>query len=102
MDQAYCNYERMDRMQETSQYFVIRLKKNTLLYDPEAQVIPPNSVVQEDQHACLGFASKYIQHVFRFLLKPLLSYIEQLELFFRWIKQHLQVKQLFGTNQNAV
>jgi IS4 transposase len=26
----------------------------------------------------------------------------RVELFLRWIKQHLQVKQLFGTTQNAV
>ena len=26
----------------------------------------------------------------------------QVELFFRWIKQHLRVKAFFGTNQNAV
>jgi IS4 transposase len=26
----------------------------------------------------------------------------QIELFFRWIKQHLRIKAFFGTNENAV
>jgi hypothetical protein len=125
MDRGYCNYERMDWMQETNQYFVIRWKKNTLLYDPEAQAISENSVVREDQRAYLGSASKHTQHAFR-----IVSFLDdhgnmihvatnlfslsaetnaelyrarwRVELFFRWIKQHLQMKQLFGTTQNAV
>jgi IS4 transposase len=125
MDRGYCNYARMDWMQETNQYFVIRLKKNTLLYDPEDLAIPANSVVRGDQHACLGSASKHTQQVFRIvsfqddhgnmihvatnLFSLPAEIIAQLyrarwwvEVFFRWIKQHLQVKQLFGTTLNAV
>jgi hypothetical protein len=126
MDRGYCNYERMDWMQETNQYFVIRLKKNALLYDPEVQVIPEEcSSVQEDQHARLGSSSKRTQHSFRIVsfqddhgnmlhvatnlfslsaetIAELYRARWRVELFFRWIKQHLQVKQLFGTTPNAV
>lgn len=125
MDRAYCNYERMDWMQETRQYFVIRLKKNTCLLNPEEQPILEESSILADQRAHLGSLSNHSQHAFRivsfpddngnilhvatnlfFLSADVLAEMYRarwrVELFFRWIKQHLQVKQLFGTTQNAV
>jgi hypothetical protein len=125
MDRGYCKYERMDWMQEESQYFVIRLKQNALLYDPEPQSIPEKSAILADQQAYLGSASKQTQHRFRIVsfsddhgnvihvasnlfslpaetLAELYRARWRVELFFRWIKQHLQVKQLFGTTPNAV
>ncbi len=112
-------------MQETRQYFVIRLKHNTLLVSPEIQAIPEESTILVDQHAQLGSLSHHTQHSFRIVSflddngntlhvatnlfsLPVDAIAEmyrarwRIELFFRWIKQHLQVKQLFGTTQNAV
>jgi hypothetical protein len=125
MDRAYCPYERMDWMLETNQYFVIRLKKNTVLLDPEEQETPENPQVLVDQLAHLGSFSKATKHPFRIVsfyddhgnilhvatnlftlsvdaIAELYRARWRVELFFRWIKQHLQVKQLFGTTQNAV
>jgi len=28
--------------------------------------------------------------------------IQEIELFFKWIKQHLRIKSFFGTSENAV
>jgi IS4 transposase len=43
---------------------------------------------------CLGGFTRTVAHLYRCRW--------QVELFFKWIKQHLRIKSLFGTFENAV
>ncbi len=128
MDRGYLDFERLYRLHEAGSFFVTRAKSDLKAERRYSHPIDRSSGVIFDQTVILlGYYShkefpvpirriKYVDPkssqrlVFltnQFTL-PALSIADlyrcrwQVELFFKWIKQHLRIKAFFGTSENAV
>jgi hypothetical protein len=131
MDRGYLDFGRLFSMDQASAFFVIRAKRNTVYqrrYSHPVSSAAQASGVKCDQTIVLtGVKAKddYPQPLrrikyhdsktdktFNFLtnnftipaqtVADLYRYRWQVELFFKWIKQHLRIKAFFGTSENAV
>ncbi len=128
MDRAYLGFQRLYHLHQSSAVFVIRSKTNTKLRRLYSHAVDKATGVKCDQTVVLtGFYSKkdYAEKLrrikyydaengrsFVFLtnqfLLPAVAIAERyryrwrVEIFFKWIKQHLRIKQFFGTSENAV
>ena len=129
MDKGYFDLARMHKIKEQCGYFVIRKKKfvkvtrcSTNSLDGESDGVRADYIVTfrgrwarknyPDQIRLIKFYDYPTEKAFSFLtnnftLPPLLIcrlYKErwQIELFFRWVKQHLRVTKFYGTSLNAV
>lgn len=127
-DRAYLDFERLYKIERCSAYFVIRAKSNTKFKRMYSNKVDKSIGVRCDQIGKLsGFYTskdypeklrrvKYYDgetnRTFVFLTnnmdisadKVALLYKKrwQIELFFKWIKQHLKIKSFWGTSENAV
>jgi len=128
MDRGYLDYERLFMLNQTPAFFIVRSKANTRLrrlyslpVDKSCGLRCDQIVVPEGFYAKKAYPAKlrrikYFddQHnknlVFltnHFTLSAL-TVAElyrcrwQIELFFKWIKQHLRIKAFYGTSENAV
>jgi len=127
-DRGYVDFERLYRITQLSSYFVIRSKKNMQFECSEYRSVNASTGVMSDQVGVLvGFyTSKHYPEKLRrvvfydaemdrtfiflsnnFELPPeqialLYKNRWQIELFFKWIKQHLKIKSFWGTTENAV
>ena len=129
MDRAYNDFERLYRIHQIPAFFVIRAKKN-LAYrrvktyrpsDKEAgvrsdQLIRLTGVksanLYPEQLRRISFVDLKLNKRFVFLTNhfklPAIVITEiyrkrwQIELFFKWIKQHLKIKSFYGNSANAV
>jgi len=128
MDRGYLDFERLYRLTLAAAFFVTRTKENVLLQRRYSHTVDPTSGVKSDQTVVLatpGSIKHYpaalrrvryfdAEHQ-RFLVfltnnfgLPALTIADpyksrwQVELFFKWIKQHLRIKRFFGTSENAV
>jgi len=128
MDRAYLDFGRLYNMHQSSAYFVIRKKTNTSFRRLYSNKVEKSTGVRCDQIILLsGFYSKkaypeklrrvkyfdietgrslnFLTNQFAF---PALTIAElyrcrwQVEIFFKWIKQHLRIKAFYGTTENAV
>jgi hypothetical protein len=128
MDRAYVDFERLYRFTLSSAFFVVRTKSNVLLQRRYSQAVDKTTGVRSDHTViltALDSATAYpdaLRRVtyldvetrkrFKFLTNnftlPALTIAQaykcrwQVELFFKWIKQHLRIKAFFGTSENAV
>jgi uncharacterized protein DUF4372/DDE family transposase len=128
MDRGYIDFERLYVFTLCSAFFVVRSKENVLLQRRYSHPVDKNTGVQSDQTvilAAFNSAKAYpdaLRRVsyydaetgkrLRFLTNNfVLSALTiariyrsrwQVELFFKWIKQHLRIKAFFGTSENAV
>lgn len=128
MDRAYLDFKRLYQLHQSSAIFVTRSKTNTGLRRIYSHEVDKNTGVQLDQTVALtGFYSQkdYPEKLRRikyfdsetgrslnfltnqFTLPPstiaeLYRYRWRVEIFFKWIKQHLRIKKFFGTSENAV
>jgi len=127
-DRGYVDFERLYRITQLGSYFVIRSKKNMQFECSEYRSVNASMGVMSDQvGALIGFytSKQYpkklrkvvfydaeMDRTFIFLsnnfeLPPeqialLYKNRWQIELFFKWIKQHLKIKSFWGTTENAV
>lgn len=128
MDRAYLDFERLHLFTELLAFFVIRAKKNLKFRRVYSRDVDRTTGLQCDQAIQLltplslkGYpdklrrvkyfdAEKETHLVFltnNFVL-PAMSIALlykcrwQIEIFFKWIKQHLRIKAFFGTSENAV
>jgi IS4 transposase len=122
-DRGYVDMERMDLLHESGRFFVIRLRKNMerRAWKSLRRLQTIDSPVLEDGTCFIGKAKNRfrvvsfrdakgrtihvvtnLMHVSAEVIAELYKARWQVELFFRWIKQHLNVKRLFGTTPNAV
>lgn len=128
MDKAYIDFTRLYRINQASAFFVVRAKKNTKtkrIYSNEKE---KSSGVKYDQMVKLTgkqTVKKYPEKLrmvkycdeekdktlifltnnFNLPAKTIADLYKkrwQIELFFKWIKQHLKIKKFFGTSENAV
>jgi hypothetical protein len=128
MDRGYVDFERLFVLTLSSAFFVVRTKSNVLLQRRYSHPVDKSSGVRSDQTVILSSfesASVYPDALRRvsyfdaetgkrlkFLTNnftlPALTVAQiykcrwQVELFFKWIKQHLRIKAFYGTRENAV
>jgi hypothetical protein len=128
MDRGYIDFERLYRFTLESAFFVVRMKSNVLLQRRYSHPVDPATGVRSDQTVILsspGSATVYPDALrkvsymdqetgrrFVFLtnnfalpaatIAAIYKQRWQIELFFKWIKQHLRIKAFYGTSENAV
>jgi len=127
MDRAYLDFDRLYILHQTGSFFVTRAKSNTQLRRLYSRPIDRATGVICDQIVELTvFYSKkdYPERLRRIRYRddeghklvfltnnmtlPATTICDlyrlrwQVELFFKWIKQHLRIKRFFGTSDNAV
>lgn len=128
MDRGYIDYARLHALHQAAAFFVIRAKSNldarrvySAPVDRATGVICDQTIAFNGQYA----ARDYPDHLRRIRYKapdtgktlvfmtnnatlPPLTIAAlyksrwQVELFFKWIKQHLRIKRFYGTTENAV
>jgi len=128
MDRGYLDFERLYIFTQLFAFFVTRTKKNSkfrriyshpvdrtdgLRYDQTIMLVTPKSLAgypEKLRRVKYFDAEREKQFVFltnNFVL-PALTIAKlykcrwQIELFFKWIKQHLRIKAFYGTSINAV
>jgi hypothetical protein len=128
MDRGYVDFERLYIFTLSAAFFVVRTKSNVLLQRRYSHPVDRTTGVRSDHTVILtaiDSAKAYPEQLrrvsyldvatrkrFKFLtnnftlpaLTIALIYKSrwQVELFFKWIKQHLRIKAFYGTSQNAV
>ncbi|MTW88392.1 IS4 family transposase [Virgibacillus dakarensis] len=124
-DRGYMDYERFDRMTDDGYFFVSRLKKNAVIREVCSFSVPAESTVLTDRMVYIGSTQKRCENVFRLLevmdtkgnilrlitnrfdLEPQeISDIYRsrwaIELFFKWLKQHVEIKHFYGMSETAL
>ena len=128
MDRGYLDFARLYVLHQAHAFFVTRAKSNTQLRRVYSALIDRSTGILCDQTVALtGTTSRkdYPEHVRRIRYKDaktgktlvfltnnfalpaaticaLYKARWQMELFFKWIKQHLRIKKFYGTTANAV
>lgn len=128
MDRGYVDFERLYVFTLSSAFFVVRTKSNIVLQRRYSRPVDKTTGVRSDHTVILtaiGSAKAYPQQLrrvsyldvetskrFKFLTNnftlPAFTIAQiyksrwQVELFFKWIKQHLRIKAFYGTSANAV
>jgi hypothetical protein len=128
MDRGFLHFERLFRFHEAGSFFVTRGKSNLKAQrryshpvDRTTGLVCDQTIVLTGFYSLKGFETPLRRIRFRdpktgkrliFLTNnftlPALTITElyrcrwQVELFFKWIKQHLRIKQFYGTSENAV
>jgi hypothetical protein len=128
MDRGYVDFERLYVFTLSAAFFVVRTKSNVLLQRRYSHSVDRTTGVRSDQTVILTAidsakaypdALRRISYLdvetrkrFKFLTNnftlPALTIALiykarwQVELFFKWIKQHLRIKSFYGTSENAV
>jgi hypothetical protein len=128
MDRGYLDFRRLYILNQCMASFIIRSKVNIKFRRLYSHTIDKSSGLRCDQTIVLngintskqypdklrrvGFFDDKSERRFSFLtnnfIVPALVVVElyrcrwQVELFFKWIKQHLRIKSFYGTSENAV
>jgi len=128
MDRGYVDFERLYIFTLSAAFFVVRTKSNILLQRRYSHPVDRSTGVRSDHTVILtaidsvkaypdslrrvSYLDVKTRKRFKFLTNnftlPALTIAQiyksrwQVELFFRWIKQHLRIKAFFGTSENAV
>jgi len=128
MDRGYLDFERLYNVDQAAAFFIIRSKANTRmrrLYSQPVdkscglrcdQIVVPSGFYpaknypgklrrikffDQDQKRHLVFLTNHFK-LPALLVAELYRYRWRVELFFKWIKQHLRIKAFYGTSENAV
>jgi hypothetical protein len=128
MDRGYIDFERLYVFTLCSAFFVVRTKENILLQRRYSHPVDKKTGVRSDQTVILTTidsakaypdalrrvtyydtkTDKRLKFLTNNFVLPALTIAQiyrsrwQVELFFKWIKQHLRIKAFFGTSENAV
>jgi hypothetical protein len=128
MDRGYLDFTRLYQLHQAKAYFVTRAKKNLTFQRRYSREVDKTAGVQCDQTIVLktyysfqGYPEPlrriryhdpssdkrlvFLTNDFDLPATTIASLYKsrwQIELFFKWIKQHLRIKSFYGTNQNAV
>src|SRR5256712_7337057 len=128
MDRGYIDFQRLFVFTLSSAFFVVRTKSNVLLQPRYSHPVDKSTGVRSDQTVILtSFESvsvypdalrrvsyfdtetnKRLKFLTNNFVLPALTIAQiykcrwQVELFFKWIKQHLRIKAFYGTSENAV
>jgi len=128
MDRGFLDFARLYRLTQAGAFFIIRPKSNTLFRRVYSRAVDKTTGLRCDQTVRLtgvtsrrdypqylryvGFYDKENDKRLGFFTSnfeiPALTIAQlykcrwQVELFFKWIKQHLRIKAFFGVNEHAV
>jgi putative transposase len=128
MDKGYLDYSWYKSLTEQGVFFVTRARKNTLYRVTERRSVDKSKGLRADQtieltgqkskRECLprfrrvtyvdiesGQRYEFITNNFTLAASTIAAIYKQrwqIELFFKWIKQHLRIKTFYGTSENAV
>jgi transposase len=128
MDRGYIDFERLYVFTLSSAFFVARTKENILLQRRYSHPVDKSTGVRSDHTVILttiesataypdtlrriSYFDAETNQRLKFLTNnftlPALTITQiykcrwQVELFFKWIKQHLRIKAFYGTSENAV
>lgn len=131
MDRGYLDFARLFSIHQAGAFFVIRAKKNTVYRRQYSHTVTVEGIVRgvkcdqtivftavkarkdyPQQLRRIKYYDKQTDKTFNFLtnnftvpahtVAKLYRYRWQVELFFKWIKQHLRIKSFFGVTENAV
>lgn len=127
MDRGYVDFERLHTLHQAGSFFVIRSRSNlrfqrrysrptdraagiicdqigilTGFYSQQRYPTPLRRIrIKDDRGKPLVFLTNHLQ-LPSATVAELYRSRWQVELFFKWIKQHLRIKRFFGTSENAV
>ena len=128
MDRGYVDFERLNIFTLSAAFFVVRTKSNVLLQRRYSHPVDKATGVRSDHTVILTAINsakaypdalrrvsyldvdtnkrlKFLTNNFTLSALTITQIYKarwQVELFFRWIKQHLRIKAFFGTSENAV
>jgi transposase len=128
MDRGYIDFERLYVFTLSSAFFVVRTKENILLDRRYSHPVDKSTGVRSDHTVILttfesataypeplrrisyfdAETNKRLKFLTNNFSLPALMIAQiykcrwQVELFFKWIKQHLRIKAFYGTSENAV
>lgn len=128
MDRGYIDFERLFVFEMSSAFFVVRTKENVRLQRRYSRTVDKSTGLRSDHTVILTslesakvypdalrrvtFVDEETNKRLKFLTNnftlPALTIARiyksrwQVELFFKWIKQHLRIKAFYGTSENAV
>ena len=128
MDRGYVDFERLYVFTLSAAFFVVRTKSNVLIQRRYSKPVDKTTGVRSDHTVILtainsvkaypdqlrrvSYLDVKTRKRFKFLtnnfMLPALTIAQiyksrwQVELFFKWIKQHLRIKAFYGTSENAV
>ena len=128
MDRGYLDFERLNLLHQGSSFFIVRAKSNTRIRRLYSLPVDKSCGLRCDQIVVpIGFYTRknYPEKLRRikfidvdkqkkiilltnqmtlpaFTITELYRCRWQVELFFKWIKQHLRIKAFYGTSENAV
>jgi Domain of unknown function (DUF4372)/Transposase DDE domain len=128
LDRGYLDFGRLFGFTAAAAFFVVRTKSNVILERRYSHVVDKSTGVRSDHTVILtaidsakvypdplrrvSYLDLETRKRFKFLTNnfalPALTIAQvyrsrwQVELFFKWIKQHLRIKAFYGTSENAV
>ena len=128
LDRGYLDFERLYTLHQCGCFFVVRARANTGLRRLYSMAVDKSCGLRCDQivvptgfYIRRNYPEKLRRVVFvdtdkdirlnlltnqmtlpAFTIAQLYRYRWQVELFFKWIKQHLRIKAFYGTSENAV
>ena len=128
MDRGYIDFERLFIFTLCSAFFVVRTKENVLLQRRYSRPVDKATGLRSDHTVILtaidsakaypdplrrvtyfdAEKEKRLKFLTNNFALPALTIAQiykcrwQVELFFKWIKQHLRIKAFYGTSENAV
>jgi hypothetical protein len=128
MDRGYIDFDRLYFFTLCSAFFVVRTKENVLLQRRYSHPVDKSTGVRSDHTVILtaiesvkvypdalrrvsyldAETNKRLKFLTNNFVLPAATIAQtykcrwQVELFFRWVKQHLRIKSFFGTSDNAV
>lgn len=128
LDRGYVDYDRLYKIEEQKAFFVTRAKDNMSYQVTDKRATDKNNGIRKDEWIELkGYYAKrdypallrriefkdketnklliFLTNNFRIKAAIVASLYKErwkVELFFKWIKQHLRIKKFYGNNENAV
>lgn len=127
-DRGYLDFDRLYHFDQAKAFFVIRAKRNFRFRRLYSQAVDKTQGLQADQiiqlhgfYACKDYPGRlrriryfdtqknkrliFLTNHFSlpaFTVGELFRCRWKIEIFFKWIKQHLRIKSFYGTSENAV
>lgn len=129
LDRAYIDFSKLYSLHQASSFFVVRSKSRIVFRRIRSYPVDKSTGLRSDQIVYMGsihgkathypeklrrikfydaLNKNYLTFLTNNLCLPALTITElyksrwQIELFFKWIKQHLRIKAFYGTSENAV